>query len=407
MRQWLEAGYFKGDLPISQISSGPFHPLSVWFPDLNFAFNAQTSDRIGAHTEAELRAAAEVAEKERQWHEASAERESREAEEAEHQRKARESALAAQKEAEQREATRREFDRQRQAKSEEVKGVTNGGNEPSTQLKMILGLPSGDRGDSENQADERESLQPAKNYRGADKRSTKATAKKTPQNSTEESHPSPPVDDNVQAGALGPVAPAWGGAAKAKPKKSMSEIQQEEARAAAFQAAKRGSLPQVNSGWANVAAGTSGWSSGTLRPTSASSSTPGSATIALARPNPSLPQGAANKKIAPITQQRASSAASSTPAEEFGASMSPGLEKWCKEKMYQINGSEDLTLVAFCMTLNDSNEIRQYLTTYLGNTAQVNSFATEFVNKRGLGGKQEEWETPGSAKKGRKKKAGR
>jgi hypothetical protein len=84
--------------------------------------------------------------------------------------------------------------------------------------------------------------------------------------------------------------------------------------------------------------------------------------------------------------------------------MSPALEQWCKEEMQQINGSDDLTLVAFCMTLDDANEIRQYLTTYLGSTSQVNNFATEFINKRGLGNKQEEWETPGSAKKGRKKK---
>ena len=58
------------------------------------------------------------------------------------------------------------------------------------------------------------------------------------------------------------------------------------------------------------------------------------------------------------------------------------------------------------MTLPDASEIRQYLTTYLGATPQVNNFATEFINKRGLGSKQEEWETPGSAKKGRKKKTG-
>ena len=85
--------------------------------------------------------------------------------------------------------------------------------------------------------------------------------------------------------------------------------------------------------------------------------------------------------------------------------MSPALEKWCKGQMQKINGSDDLTLVAFCMTLNDANEIRQYLTTYLGASGPVNSFAAEFINKRGLGSKQEEWETPGSAKKGRKKKA--
>ena len=72
----------------------------------------------------------------------------------------------------------------------------------------------------------------------------------------------------------------------------------------------------------------------------------------------------------------------------------------------KLNGTDDLTLVSFCMTLNDAVEIRQYLTTYLGSTPQVNNFATEFINKKGgTPAKQEEWETPGSAKKGRKKKA--
>lgn len=413
MRQWLEAGYFKGDLPISQASKGPFHPLSVWFQDLNFAFRAQASTSVSS--QAGLRAAAEAAEKEKQRREAeaqvAAERERLAAEDENNQRRAQEAAISAQKEAELREATRQQLDR-RHAASDAAKGATNGGNEPSAQLKMILGLSSGDQGDGENQLEESEPYQPTKNNRGTDKTTSNSTSKRRAQNASEENHPAPPIENNVQTVApalVAPAAPAWGGAAKAKPKKSMSEIQQEEARAAAIQAARHGSMPQSSSGWANVAAGTSGWSSGTLRPTSAALNSPAVVSANVhARPNPPMAQSGANRKIAPITQhQRASSTASSTPAEEFGATMSPGLEKWCKEKMYQINGSEDLTLVAFCMTLDDANEIRQYLTTYLGSTPQVNSFATEFVSKRGLGGKQEEWETPGSAKKGRKKKAGR
>ena len=184
----------------------------------------------------------------------------------------------------------------------------------------------------------------------------------------------------------------------------MSEIQQEEARAAAELAAKRGSMPQPSSsGWANIAAGSTGWSSGAIR----SSSIQNAAPVTSVRPGqaPSKPQ--AKKAASNIQHTRSTPVPSSTPAEEFGATMSPVLEKWCKEKMQQINGSNDLTLVAFCMTLNDASEIRQYLTTYLGSTSQVNNFATEFINKRGLGSKQEEWETPGSAKKGRKKKSGR
>jgi len=203
---------------------------------------------------------------------------------------------------------------------------------------------------------------------------------------------------------VAPAIPAWGGIANTKPRKSMSEIQKEEARAAAELAAKRGIMPQPSSsGWANIAAGSSGWSSGAIRASSIQNSAP----VTSVRPGqaPSKPQQ--NKAAINMQPNSSVPVASSTLAEEFGASMSPALEKWCKDKMQQINGSNDLTLIAFCMTLNDASEIRQYLTTYLGSNSQVNTFATEFINKRGLGNKQEEWETPGSAKKGRKKKSGR
>jgi len=57
------------------------------------------------------------------------------------------------------------------------------------------------------------------------------------------------------------------------------------------------------------------------------------------------------------------------------------------------------------MTLNDGDEIRQYLTAYLGSTPQVNNFATEFINRKNGGkGKQDEWESATKGKKGKKKK---
>jgi hypothetical protein len=61
------------------------------------------------------------------------------------------------------------------------------------------------------------------------------------------------------------------------------------------------------------------------------------------------------------------------------------------------------------MTLQDPGEIRQYLSAYLGSTPQVNSFATEFINRKaGKTGPQEEWEPAAiSKKKGKKKVGGR
>lgn len=59
--------------------------------------------------------------------------------------------------------------------------------------------------------------------------------------------------------------------------------------------------------------------------------------------------------------------------------------------------------VTFCMTLNDGEEIRQYLTAYLGTDASVNNFATEFINRKSGKSQQDEWESA-TTKKNKKKK---
>lgn len=57
------------------------------------------------------------------------------------------------------------------------------------------------------------------------------------------------------------------------------------------------------------------------------------------------------------------------------------------------------------MTLNDADEIRQYLTAYLGSTPQVNNFATEFIARKNGKSRQDEWESATTkGKKGKKKK---
>jgi hypothetical protein len=405
MRQWLEAGYFKGDLPISQSPTGPFHALSVWFPDLKFAFTPQpTNGKDQNQILAEEQARAKAAEEERLRKEAeAAERERRAAEEA--QRVAQE---AARREAEQREAAAREAERQRQdmaAKAAEAKNDT-GANESSNQLKMMLGLSSGAQQNAMEAAEKAEMSTPSKNKMNE----KKGKGKKAPQKGVDETV-APNSAPQPTAPAPASAAPAWGGAAinKQQSRKSMSEIQQEEARAAAMLAAQRGSMPQSSSGWANVAAGTSGWSSGAIRQSNSAAAVAGGLP-SQARPvnQNSVVQSGTSRKVAPLNQQqRASSTASATSAEDFGATIPPAIEKWSREKISPLTGSEDIALIAFCMTLDDANEIRQYFTTYLGSSPQVTSLANEFINKRGLGTKQEEWETPGSAKKGRKKKSGR
>lgn len=56
------------------------------------------------------------------------------------------------------------------------------------------------------------------------------------------------------------------------------------------------------------------------------------------------------------------------------------------------------------MTLTDPDEIRQYLTAYLGSTPQVNNFASEFIRRKNGEKSWEEWESAGKTKKGKKKK---
>lgn len=370
MRQWLEAGYFKGDLPISQQPNGSFVPLSRIFPDLSFAFvpsglsSAQSEmekkiEEERKHAEAKAR---EVAERERLQREATekAERDRQAAERAERERQARKRAV--------------------------VSADSNGGNESSEQLKMMLGLSS----------------QQPLNV-GASKQAMMSTASQKPDENN--ARPQAEVKREHAQGLAKPVTPAWGGAAQSGPKKSMSEIQKEEARAAAVAAMNRETSRSSSAGWANVAAsrgGSVGWSGGaTTTPPAVVSNQ-----VAIAPSQVrAKPQTAASVRAAGKSQSQRQQPSST--AEEFGAQMSPTLEKWCKEQMLKLNGTDDLTLVSFCMSLNDPVEIRQYLTAYLGTTPAVNNFASEFINRKGGNQtqQQEEWETTSINKKKGKKKA--
>ena len=396
MRQWLEAGYFKGDLPISQQASGPFIPLSAIFPDLSVAFQTQQTDT--AQEEAASRARAEE--------------ERRRAEELEKQRLA---------EQEAREAAERQRREMAAAASKQNEDSQN----QSAQLKMMLGLSSQQQQQQQQQPTQPEAAPaPAEKPKAAEKQPTEkrpSKAEKSNNKQKKEFAPVPaPAEEapKVPAPTAKPATPAWGGAAQVAPatRKSMSDIQKEEARRAAQLAAQQGNQPRQSSGWANVAAaGKSSWTPSAVKPTAAAVVGANAAAVVNARAAGQSGGARPNRQPTPTGQQRKAGTqpqqtqrtnSKSSTAEEFGASMSPQLESWCKDQMQKLNGTDDLTLVAFCMTLSDPSEIRQYLTTYLGSTPQVNKFANEFISKKGGGGsQQEEWETPGSAKKGKKKKA--
>jgi hypothetical protein len=361
MRQWLEAGYFKGDLPICQQPTGPFHPLAALFPDLSKAFMA----RLGPNVEHEMAQAEE--EKRNREAKERAERERQAQEAKEQQRRAQEVA-----------------DRE----AREILAKSNGANESSNQLKVMLGMP--------------DQSVPSPPQPKSEKKSKSKKAKEVQ-----------PVEPRLEA--VKPTAPAWGGVSAAQPnaRKSMSEIQREEARAAALLAMQQQNTRPSGSGWANVAAskgGSTAWSGGAAKATAAAvvnnlNTLAPSAAVQARAP----PQGQGAMPPKPQTAQQRENMAASSVSDEFGAKMSPSFEKWCKDQVYKLNGTDDLTLVAFCMTLQDPGEIRQYLSAYLGSTPQVNSFATEFINRKaGKTGPQEEWEPAAiSKKKGKKKVGGR
>jgi hypothetical protein len=152
----------------------------------------------------------------------------------------------------------------------------------------------------------------------------------------------------------GSQSPAWGGAASAAPRKSISEIQQEEARAAARLAMERKNIPRSSSGgWANIAAskgGSTGWSSGAVKTTPAA---------VLTNPNAANARRAAQPASQPQSSAQRPRSDSDKPSDDFGASMPPALESWCKDQMKKLNASDDLTLVRV-MSLKDRYSLLRF-----------------------------------------------
>lgn len=369
MKQWLEAGYFKGDLPISQNNGGPFRPLASYFSDPKTAFQAQQSTDDKAALEARAKAEAGAAAKVQA------------AKEAESRRRAEEAAKL------QAEENRRAAEAEQQT-------------DQSAQLKMMLGLGGGSTGIAGPPQPEPAAVeQPTKKQQ-----KKKAQQKQVKQQMVEEEAQAPEP--------ASPPAPAWGGSnAAAGRKKTMSEIQQEEAKEAARRAKEQGGRPS-GGGWANVAAtgGSTAWGGAASTAAAAAVVTPAPVVAGVSAAQKVNANAAWNKKQAAaapaaVAKQQKESAAA---VDNFGANgqMNPAMEKWCKDQMQKLNGSDDLTLVTFCMTLNDSDEIRQYLSAYLGSSPQVNNFASEFIKRKG-GDNAAEWESASHPKKGRKKKGGK
>ncbi len=384
MRQWLEAGYFKGNLPISQDPKGQFRPLSTLFPDLSVAFKPTGPSNAElealAKAEAEKRRAAAQAE--------AAERERIEKEQYLKQKKAEDAAAAAAA--------------LKAAEAMRVEQESQTNQQQSAQLKMLLGLGGGSSLKMSTTTNE-----PSKNT--SVQQAEQQTQSKAPEpkesNSNKSNNVAAPLAQAQPAHVPAqPPTPAWGGAGTNKPtvqRKSMSEIQQEEARAAAKMAKQKS---QSSGGWANIAAsgGTTAWSGNAAVITTSPATVP---SVSLAQSTTATSRS--KQSVSGTSTQKATNQTSTQKTmEEFGANgkMNPALESWCKDQMRKLSGSDDLTLIAFCMTLSDAVEIKGYLTAYLGSSSQVNNFATEFINRKNGTKQQEQWETTGGSKKGRKKK---
>lgn len=80
--------------------------------------------------------------------------------------------------------------------------------------------------------------------------------------------------------------------------------------------------------------------------------------------------------------------------------MSRDFARWCGVQLKAINGSDDVTLAQFCMTIDEPEQIREYLGAYLGAGAAVTRFANEFIARKDAESSAQ-WKV--TSRKGRKK----
>lgn len=76
--------------------------------------------------------------------------------------------------------------------------------------------------------------------------------------------------------------------------------------------------------------------------------------------------------------------------------MPADLERWCRTQLSRLTGNEDLTLMHFCMTLEEAEDVTEYITQYLGRSAEVTKFASEFLRRKDAAS----WQPAGKGKKG-------
>jgi len=92
-----------------------------------------------------------------------------------------------------------------------------------------------------------------------------------------------------------------------------------------------------------------------------------------------------------------------TPTSEQGALIGD-FREWCSQQMKSLTGSDEVTLCEFLMGVESNSEIADYIRMYLGSTAAVATFSSEFI-KRKLAVMAARELTAGGKKKSRKARA--
>ena len=162
--------------------------------------------------------------------------------------------------------------------------------------------------------------------------------------------------------------PAWGSAPApaAASKGSLRDIMQEEETVEGIAPVKGGAAssnaPRKPLSWA-AKAGSSGFSTA---PAPAAAAAPRVAPRPVVSPVVApAPAASSVKKAAPSGNKEKS---------DFGGKeMSKEFADWCGVQLKKLNGSDDITLMEFCMSLNSGVEVREYLSQYLGSSPAVST----------------------------------
>jgi hypothetical protein len=95
----------------------------------------------------------------------------------------------------------------------------------------------------------------------------------------------------------------------------------------------------------------------------------------------SVPPPAPVVSIPTMTAKPSARNNSSNNSDFGGKVMSAEMSDWCNGQLKKLNVAKDLSgVLDFCMSLKSSAEIREILSTYLGSSAQVTNFATDFIH---------------------------